>query len=197
MKARTEACHVLKDIGGSPSIQTLQALAGLKNQAEVGRAASEAIKGIARRYPGEPEWKGILLYMKSPDGRRRREAVERVLAIHPVEAHRSEVARALETLTRDGDRGIREISARALATWGDDQTREFLIKRLSEPSLHPFRETLEAITQLGPVDERTADAILGTFHADRGFVVDLLSKVGPIGGETRSLRGFLRSRIGA
>ncbi len=183
-RARSEACHVLRDVGGAESVPALEVIARLKDEGEIGRVAAESVKAIARRYPNEEEWAVILLDLKSPDGGRRRQAAERLLVVAPVEAHRAEVARALESLTGDVDGGTQSIAFRALATWGDEASRSFLVDRLSDPSLRTVREAIDAVTRLEPTDESAAEAVARWLKADRGLVIGALMALGPAAEKT-------------
>ncbi len=179
LKLRTEACRLLKDVGTSQSVPALERLAGQKQDGEVGRDAEEAVKNIARRWPGDDEWTALLGQARSPDGGKRREAADRISKAEPVEARRGEVARILEALAGDVDGGTQSMAFRALGTWGDERSRAILIGRLADPDLRPVREAMEALGKLGP-DEQAARAIASRASKDRRIAVEALTSMGPV-----------------
>jgi S1-C subfamily serine protease/HEAT repeat protein len=190
-RIRSEACRLLKDVGGPQGVPVLERVARLKDGGEVGRVAGEAAKAIARRWPEDDEWASILRDAKSPDGRRRREAADRILACEPTKARRAGGARALESLAGDVDGGTQGTAIRALAAWGDPSTRLMLIERLGDPGLQPFRETVQTLERLGP-DERAAVAIAGWLKKDRGLVLEALAAMGSAG--EKAAIGLLRDK---
>jgi S1-C subfamily serine protease/HEAT repeat protein len=178
LKIRQEACRLLKDVGTSQSVPILERLAAKKQDAEIGRRAAEAIKNITRRYPSDADWEALLKQARSADGFKRREAVERISKIRPVEARRQDVARMLESLVAEDDRGIQGMAIRALGSWGDAGSRTVLIEKFEQPDFRQHREATEALIQLGP-DEACARAIASRVKTDWDFVLASLSKVGP------------------
>ena len=177
-RIKSEVCRVLKDVGGAESVPVLEGLARLKDNVEVGRIAGESLKAIARRNPADGEWKSILLDTNSPDGGRRRQAADRLIAIEPIPARRAEVARALESLAADVDGGTQTLAFRALAKWGDDDSRRFLHGRLTDPKLQISRELIDAVIRLGPLDTRVAEVVAQRFKADRRLVGEALTTIG-------------------
>ena len=178
-KLRAEACRVLKDVGSSESVPILEQIVQMKGEGDIGRNAQEALNQAAKRWPTDAEWTGLLKQARSPDGRKRRGAVDRISVANRVEARQPEVARALESLLTDVDGGTQALAFRALTIWGDAQSRGPILDRLDDPDLLPVADAIAAIVKLGP-DERAVRSIAGRIKKDRGPTIEALASMGPI-----------------
>jgi S1-C subfamily serine protease/HEAT repeat protein len=178
MQTRIAACGLLRDLGSASSVSALESIAAMREGIEIGRAAADAVRQVEARFPDENALALLIADLSSPDGGRLNSALERLTLMEPIEARRSEVARALELATRVPDRGVQERGFRALGVWGDAESTKFLIDRLADPAFRTRREAIEAARALAPDDPRLAAAIGAGFEQDPHATMDALVGMG-------------------
>jgi HEAT repeat protein len=113
----------------------------------------------------------------SPDNGRRERAQQILFNAVPIEAKRSEVARALEAHLDDPGYPRGNL-VRAVGVWGDRETVPLLIDRLSQPSYGARGELIEALARLGP-DDRTLALAATWLASDAHAATQLLRPMGP------------------
>jgi S1-C subfamily serine protease/HEAT repeat protein len=178
-RVRLEACRLLKEVGTSQSVPTLQKIAQWKQGGDVGRNAEVAIRSITQRWPSDDELTTLIKQLRASDGGRRREAADRLIKCSANEARRAEVARGLEGLLGDPDNHNQSMAFRALAVWGDARSRAAIIDKLDDPGFRSVREAIDALGKLGP-DEASARAIAGRLKKERGPAIEALTVMGSI-----------------
>ncbi len=181
---RSDLYRLLGQIGSEVSLPALREAAGQKNS-----EAQNALKIIELRTRG-PGVLALLPDLRSADGTRRREAIQRIAIIPPDAANAAMVARALDLMWDIDDSFMKKPLREAVAHWGDNQSADLLADRLARPHFKGWEEALPALVKLRP-DETTAGLLAARFGQNPGLVTSIAGAM-PLEAE-RALLGIVKN----
>ena len=150
-------------------------VAKLDKEAADLKAKIEAEAAERNRPLDDGDVRQALAELKSPD--KRRAAAER-LAKGPPNDQRDKVAKALATLLKDPDNGIRKAAALALGVWGTTDNVPALIKLLDDDDVFLKSDVMKALAKLP--DDKGAEAVAKQLPFDRGNASRSLQTMGPL-----------------